>query len=105
LWNIANSYLDALEGFQTNISSGIESRDWKLLNLSSHSLKSSSASLGAMRLANICKNIESRTLDKAIAKDLSKIHGLKDEFLYECDRVRLALSDIKQSTSDNDINK
>ncbi|PZU98452.1 MAG: hypothetical protein DCE90_04900 [Pseudanabaena sp.] len=89
---LIDSYLRDLENFQAKISHSIESGDWQLLNLLSHSLKSSSASLGAMRLADICRNIEKRSLSDLTDKDLTKMNIIKDEFLCECDRVKLTLT-------------
>ncbi|OIP74795.1 MAG: hypothetical protein AUK48_09000 [Oscillatoriales cyanobacterium CG2_30_44_21] len=97
--SLIDTYLSDLASFQANIARSIESEDWRSLNLLSHSLKSSSASLGAMRLSGICKNLERQTVDKLADKNLNKIHSIKNEFLEECDRVKLALNELKPSTS------
>ena len=69
--------------------------------MASHSLKSSSGYLGALNLANICKNIEKKIVDGQIACDLKDLLLLESQLIHECDRVKLALEKKKQATLHN----
>lgn len=86
--SLINSYLEELSKFKTKIVSGINEYDLPALKLVSHSLKASSASLGANNLANICKNLEHKSTAKLIAEDRGDWEILRDQFERECDRVR-----------------
>lgn len=86
--SLINSYLEELAKLKTKVINGINEQNFPALMLASHSLKSSSASLGANKLANICRNLECKSTPKAIAEDKGNWEILRDQFVQECDRVR-----------------
>jgi HPt (histidine-containing phosphotransfer) domain-containing protein len=67
--------------------------------MGSHSLKSSSASLGAINLSTICKSLENTIVDGAIACAPEYLLSLENSFNQECDRVKLALEEKRISLS------
>ena len=98
---LINNYIKSLSEFQSMITNGIKNQDAYALKMASHSLKSSSGSLGALNLANICKNIEKKIVDGKIACDLKDLLLLESQFIHECDRVKLALEEKKQANLHN----
>ncbi|MCL2925033.1 MAG: response regulator, partial [Trichodesmium sp. MAG_R04] len=59
LVDIINSYLEGTPILLGEISQAIQQKQPKLLQISAHSMKSSSASLGATKLSELCKELES----------------------------------------------
>ena len=59
LVDIINSYLESTPRLLGEISQAIQQKQPKLLEISAHSVKSSSASLGATKLSELCKELES----------------------------------------------
>jgi len=94
---LIDNYVKSLSEFQSMITNGIKNQDAYALKMASHSLKSSSGSLGALNLANICTNIEKKIVDGKIACDLNDLLLLESQFIHECDRVKLALEKKKQA--------
>ena len=98
IMRLIDNYVKSLSEFQSMITNGIKNQDAYALKMASHSLKSSSGSLGALNLANICTNIEKKIVDGKIACDLNDLLLLESQFIHECDRVKLALEKKKQAT-------
>ena len=67
----------------------VASEDAETLERSAHSLKSSSATLGALELAELCKELEQIGREAATDRAAEVFASLEMEF----DRVRRALSD------------
>jgi len=97
IMRLIDNYVKSLSEFQSMITNGIKNQDAYALKMASHSLKSSSGSLGALNLANICTNIEKKIVDGKIACDLNDLLLLESQFIHECDRVKLALEKKKQA--------
>ncbi|NUN65625.1 response regulator [Pseudanabaena biceps] len=89
--SLINSYLEELTKFKTKVVNGINEYDLTAINLASHSLKASSASLGANKLADICRSLEHKSTAKAIAEEGGDWKTLQNQFEQECDRVRKKL--------------
>ena len=98
---LIDNYVKSLSEFRSMITNGIKNQDAHALKMASHSLKSSSGYLGALNLANICKNIEKKIVDGQIACDLKDLLLLESQLIHECDRVKLALEKKKQATLHN----
>jgi HPt (histidine-containing phosphotransfer) domain-containing protein len=84
---LIDTYLRSLLEFQAVILNGIKNQDISVVTMAVHSLKTSSSSLGALILADICGRLEKKIMDGAIARG---------ELIRECDRVKLALEKQKQ---------
>ena len=87
LLRVINIYLDAAPKLIGEIRAAVEIRDALRLQRAAHSLKSSSANLGAAKLSELCKELE--TMGR-----LGKLEGsaLKLDVLeFEFDAVRNAL--------------
>ena len=94
--SLIDSYLQDLPEFRSMVANGIRNQDASSLQIGSHSLKSSSASLGATNLANICRDLEKKVVNNAIAYLSEDLLVLEARFNQECDRVKLALEEQKQ---------
>jgi signal transduction histidine kinase/DNA-binding response OmpR family regulator len=95
LVKVIDSYLVDMPRLRSQIVTGLNERNLEFLSAASHSLKSSSESLGAIHLGTICRtfeNYENHTLAAMAADELLK---LRDEFDEECDCVVNALEQIK----------
>lgn len=55
---LVECYLETTPDLIQSLRSAFDGGDWELVNRSAHSLKSSSATLGAIRLANQCFSLE-----------------------------------------------
>jgi two-component system, sensor histidine kinase len=58
---MAQLFSDETAKSLTDLRSGFDRRDWKLVSRVAHSLKSSAATLGLMRLSSACKALEIET--------------------------------------------
>jgi signal transduction histidine kinase/DNA-binding NarL/FixJ family response regulator len=92
---LIDTYLKVLPEFQSTVNNAISNQDAEALKMGSHSLKSSSASLGAINLASICKSLENVIVDGTIACAPEYLLSLESSFNQECDRVKLALEEKK----------
>lgn len=72
LTKIINIYLEKSTSLREEIVQGASLQDNELLHTSAHSLKSSSASVGAMRIFDICSDLEA----KGKAGDFSHVNEL-----------------------------
>lgn len=93
--HLIDTYLKVLSELQSTMTSAISNQDVDALRMGSHSLKSSSASLGAINLANICKSLENAIVDGTIACEPEYLLSLENSFNEECDRVKLVLEEKK----------
>ncbi len=55
--------------------------DYEALRAAAHTLKSSSANVGAMKLQGLCKELESRARDRRVEDALERIEHIEREFL------------------------
>ncbi len=94
--SLIDFYLQDLPKFQAMVVNGIRNQDASSLQIGSHSLKSSSASLGATNLADICRDLEKKVVNNAIACPSKELLVLEARFSQECDRIKLALEEQKQ---------
>ncbi|MCY7332412.1 MAG: response regulator [Pseudanabaena sp. CAN_BIN31] len=96
---LIGTYLKVLPELQSMVINAVRNQDVDDLQMGSHSLKASSASLGAMNLSNICQSLENVIVDGAIACAPEYLLSLENSFNQECDRVKLALEEKRISLS------
>ncbi len=89
-------YLQSLSELKSMVINGIDNQDADSLAMGCHALKSPSASLGAVTLSQICKTLENKVVNGAIACLSEDLLALGDEFCQECDRVKVALEKQRQ---------
>ncbi len=77
---VLNAYLEDTPGMIEDMNRAVESKDTEVLYRHAHSLKSSSRSIGGMRLGNVSAELEanSRAGDLGCAKDM--LAKVKEEF-------------------------
>ena len=83
---------EAVEGLKAAAAAG----DIEAVGMAAHSLKSSSASMGAAHLASIFKVLEQR----AAAGDAQAVGALVEEAVGEFERVRAVLEGLNRAPSD-----
>ena len=64
---LLTTYLDSLDSYVTKVKTAVAASDAAAQKLAAHSLKSSSAQVGAMRLSSVCFALEHATFDTATA--------------------------------------
>jgi CheY-like chemotaxis protein/HPt (histidine-containing phosphotransfer) domain-containing protein len=87
LRKVISLYLDSSFALMKSVREALEGTDFDALHRAAHTLKSSSASLGALAFSGICKDLEMMGRDKTLG-------GAKDRLLaleHEYERVREAL--------------
>lgn len=95
-FGLIDSYLESLSNLKLKVVSAIDKQDANSLAMGCHALKSSSASLGAVTLSQICKTLEKKVVNGEIACLAEDLLVLGDEFRQECDRVKSALEEQRQ---------
>lgn len=96
---LATTYLDSSQVLTQNLSKAIQQQDPKLMEQAAHSLKSSSASLGAMQLSEMSKELEKQGRAGDMTEADTKVNALLQEYQY----VRQALHTVlgtEESESD-----
>lgn len=91
-------YLNDSQPLIAKLEASIESQQLKDLTKAAHSLKSSSAALGALRLAQMCREVE-QTDVKALdwAKLGARIQEIKACFEQSCQALRFAQANLRNS--------
>ena len=87
LERLVTAYLEEAPVYHQNMRAGGASRDFDLVKINAHSLKSSSANLGAVRLSKLCQELES----SASAKSVVDVIGLMEQLGPECFEAEEAL--------------
>ncbi len=87
LERLVTAYLEEAPAYHQNMRAGGVARDFDLVKINAHSLKSSSANLGAVRLSKLCQDLES----SASAKSADDIIGLLEQLGPECFEAEEAL--------------
>lgn len=93
--NLIDTYLQALSEFKSTVTNAIRTKDIGSLQRATHSLKGSSASLGAVGLSEICKSLENTIVGGVLTCEPEDLLALANDFNEECDRVKLALEQQK----------
>ncbi len=84
---LVSTYLDASVDLTDNLQAAVQENDSRKLEGAAHSLKSSSASLGATQLANLCKVLEKQGREG----DMTEVDGKVQHTLAEYQQVTQAL--------------
>lgn len=96
LATVAGIYLESTPELLARLRTGADAGDWALLAATAHALKSSSGSIGALKLAALCRDLETASrhaADGAPASD--RVPGRAvDAIEAEYGRVRAALSSL-----------
>lgn len=87
LERLVTAYLEEAPVYHQNIRAGGVARDFDLVKINAHSLKSSSANLGAVRLSKLCQDLES----SASAKAADDVTDLLEQLGPECFEAEEAL--------------
>jgi len=94
LHRMIDLYLENSPELVEEMTEGVSKRDAKVIQMSAHTLKSSSAVLGASKLAELCKQLE----DMGRRSDLDDcqllLQGLAEEFGRVCEALSLEKSRI-----------
>ena len=89
------AYLESSARLIAELQSAVESSDADSVRTSAHALKSSSANVGALNLAKLCKQME----DKGREEDLSDIDVLQRRIQQEYERAVAALQLRSEATA------
>ena len=103
LRELVETYLDDTPHLIATIQSGIGTGDVEATNRAAHTLKSNSASLGALGLSAMARELETLTsVATTEAEDLSapEIRALVDLIAREFEEVRLEFDRLVPSTGD-----
>jgi HPt (histidine-containing phosphotransfer) domain-containing protein len=96
LIDLLDTYLEESAGLVNAIRNGTDQGDLASVLRPAHSLKSSSASIGAMRLSKLCSDLESHLRGSLAGLDvLGQVQAIEDEF----GRVQSALAAEKVKIS------
>jgi signal transduction histidine kinase/CheY-like chemotaxis protein/HPt (histidine-containing phosphotransfer) domain-containing protein len=90
LTTLVQVFLEELEKHTDNFKVGVSNGDLRLLGMSAHSLKSSTASFGAMGLSNLAQEIEERVNQD----DVGGAASISLEFAEAVEKVRKKLLEI-----------
>lgn len=85
-------YLEDAPQYLSAIAQAIIDKDATKLHYASHTLKSSSATLGAMKLSNLCKELETHSRNGHTGDGLSQLAQLQAQY----EQVKAALQVIRQ---------
>jgi HPt (histidine-containing phosphotransfer) domain-containing protein len=87
LAQVVRMYFEAAPELLAKLRRGLEHGDFDLIRQAGHSLKSASANLGAVRLAELCQRVESAARSGTLGPDTPGAHEVEAEFR----RVQAAL--------------
>ena len=89
LLKVLRTYLEKVPIHKENILQAIASQDAEQLWVAAHTLKSSSAQLGAYRLAEICAEIEERGRD-------NRLEGIREYWLELVNELKLVVEEFER---------
>jgi HPt (histidine-containing phosphotransfer) domain-containing protein len=88
LEQIIRLYLDSAPQLISSIRDGLAAADNDKVRMAAHTLKSSSANLGAGRLAEVCKKLELAARAHAIPSDAPQLTEIEAEYERVCDALQ-----------------
>ena len=92
LSQLIDTYLQESPRFIDAIEQAVNQADAAALDISAHSLKSSSAALGAIRFSQLCQDLEAMGREGQIAGSAAIVEQLKAEYA----RVEIAMQSVQQ---------
>ena len=84
---VLTTYAGSLTRLRQQIAEGLTAADHNVIRLGAHTLKSSSASIGALELSRLCADVESSVRDGTV----NSLNEMIERLLAEIDRVEAAL--------------
>ena len=87
LKKVISLYLDTSSALMKSVHEAVEGTDFDALHQAAHTLKSSSAYLGALAFSGMCKDLEMMGRDKTLEGARDRLSALEHEY----ERVRDAL--------------
>lgn len=93
LKKVINIYLDEFEKLFEALKQAVASGDANALRAAAHSLKSSSANIGAVKMSTLCRDLE----DMGRTNSLETAECLLADIVSESDKVRKALDEERRS--------
>ena len=107
--SVMSVYLGDSPNLMDGIEAGLEQRDWASLRENAHTMKSSSATMGAIRLSSLLETLE-RSASAASQADVSNhaYESFRDQVQTihkEYDQAFLELSGLKQELLDKALHK
>jgi HPt (histidine-containing phosphotransfer) domain-containing protein len=95
---LLDMYLEDIPRQKASIMEACHSRNYPALAATAHALRSPSASLGALRLADHCRCVElaARPLDSDPTKDPEPLDSLIEPLLREIDRVVACFASLRR---------
>jgi CheY-like chemotaxis protein len=88
LEQIIRLYLEAAPGLMGAIKDGLAAANNDQVRIAAHTLKSSSANLGASRLAELCKKMELAARTNTIKTDAPALHEVQTEYERVCSALQ-----------------
>ena len=89
LATLIDLYLETAQESMQEIRNAIQNKDLSLLSNAAHSLKSSSANLGAVYFSGLCLQLENLTPAKLISEDVEQtLTHLEVEFMKVCSELK-----------------
>ena len=80
LAQVIQIYLDSTPALIEQLRTAIRNSDHDAIRAAAHSLKSSSANLGANTLANLCRSVEMAARDGSMGPDVPAINVVEHEY-------------------------
>lgn len=84
---VLGTYVRSLERHEAEARQAREARQWDQLSRAAHTLKSASASVGALVFSGLCADVEGHIRQQAF----DQIESVLDQFFHEAGRVREAV--------------
>ena len=80
LARVVRAYLESAPGLISRLREGMASLDHETIRIAAHTLKSSSANLGAKMLADLCKKLELAARVRSIGPDTPGVLEIEREY-------------------------
>ena len=80
LAQVVQMYLDSTPALIEQLQIGMDGSDYETVRTAAHSLKSSSANLGAKTLADLCRRVEMAARAGSMGPEVPRMHMIEQEF-------------------------
>ena len=80
LAQVVQMYLDSTPALIEQLQIGMDGSDYETVRTAAHSLKSSSANLGAKTLADLCRRVEMAARAGSMGPEVPGMHMIEQEF-------------------------
>jgi len=88
LGKIINMYLDKTPELIADIEGGIAANDATRVKMAAHTLKSSSAYLGATTLAEQCNRLEAKAANEDLSDSSENVENINSGFQQLCEQIK-----------------